>query len=859
MRERAKIIDSFRRSNQKSNIKLKKLKIIKALTPKSISLSDIVDSNFNSVILDTISSDVLVECFKNENCMTATLKPFMFDSLKRFHRLSKIKTSILKYLNKNQMNEQFSFLNETEERELVCALLQSVNPKSKSKLGTLISKNDYPLPLMFSKYNFADSKIELELSFDTFQEVLCLTNKPLAIVSGTKNTIFKGKSSLIPLLFNGLHEEKSIFKSKINCLSKKNNIDIICNEETSKEWVIADFHSQIETNEAKLLLKSFSAYSTLHVINVSIEDFDESGRPLDELKELLEWYKSIYVKSRIQCLIILLIRDFNSDELDLFKLINTNLPEFYVSNLIQLLKLEKIDGNDESMQIKKNNLLKDFTNILVENQSERRAMHSINDIKSFYEHLKQDPKFCRNECVKFDIERDFERLFPNSDLSLVKGIFPIAQINCQIKELQESLNKTDNDATQREENQNKLLSLKTDRSNIKQPITEHVKYFIKLVLKETFISDLTLFENCLITFKQEKLTLIRKDRQNHQINLDELDQTLKQKIALFQQQKSDPLSIEIDTLKSEISNTRLKIKELNDQIELIDLTIDKFWDEIFSTYDWILEKEKISMITGELKQNIADFKEQINPLLDRYIKLIEHGYAVHILRGIPLKLESKALEIVFDKLKSNEELFIITVIGEQSSAKSSLMNSLFGCDFRTSAGRCTIGIYMNFIIYQNKKIVILDSEGLMSIESGSNVLDNQLATMAVLSSHLIIINHKGEISTNLEKLLGITIYAKLHTSSSCFKPSILFVLRDQTNRDSSAVRSQAFRLKERLIDQVSQMQQSINDIMHIDTENMVLLPNAFSEDKHPIKNQNFKWRNDLFPEDILSLRKRLIE
>ena len=38
---------------------------------------------------------------------------------------------------------------------------------------------------------------------------------------------------------------------------------------------------------------------------------------------------------------------------------------------------------------------------------------------------------------------------------------------------------------------------------------------------------------------------------------------------------------------------------------------------------------------------------------------------------------------------------------------------------------------------------------------------------------------------------------------------------------------------------------------------MVLLPNAFSEDKRG--DQIVKWRNDIFPDEILKLRKKLIE
>jgi hypothetical protein len=40
---------------------------------------------------------------------------------------------------------------------------------------------------------------------------------------------------------------------------------------------------------------------------------------------------------------------------------------------------------------------------------------------------------------------------------------------------------------------------------------------------------------------------------------------------------------------------------------------------------------------------------------------------------------------------------VVSVIGTQSSAKSTLMNYLFKCDFATSAGRCTKGVYFTIV------------------------------------------------------------------------------------------------------------------------------------------------------------------
>jgi hypothetical protein len=825
-----------------------KIETIKILLNNKIDIFDSkIDINFTSIIVNETCEQEIGQILESKISLSNFLKPFMFDALKRFNRLSDIKKKILNF----SVNgiEKWNFLNNLEERDLVCALIESVNKISKRKLGALIVKNDYPLPLIYPKFNIFSKIAELEnVSFDLFQEILYITSRPLACVSGTKNAVFKGKTSIIPFIFNGLHEERSVFISKSNFPCNENCIDIICNEDTC-DWIIADFHSKVETHQAKSLLKSFAAYSSIHVINATIEDFNKDGEPIDELKELLIFHVSLTAKS----FIIILLRDFEAKFRNKLNLIQLKLLEQLDYNQITLFTLENLSNSrDEMVKIKKDNLFKKIN--LIKRRIEIKPMHSINEIKLFYEKISTNSLYKNNEFIEIQVEKDFNSLFINHDYNFLKEIFPIAHSNSLIKEQSEYLNKFDINTRDRDKAQNNLKKLNNERMNIKKPITDIIKYFIEIVLKENFVSELILFENCLINFKKEKLKVLRNQRKDEQNTVDELNQKLKKKERNTNNQNNE----EIKKLKEEIARRKISILNLNDQIELLDLTVDKFWDEVFSIYDWIVEKEKsIPFIDPSLKQNVESFKNKMTILVDRYINLFENGYAVHILRGKPLNLESKSLEMVFEKLKKRQEIYIITVIGEQSSAKSSLMNSLFGCDFRTSAGRCTVGMYMNFVNYKDKKIVILDSEGLMSIESGNSVLDNQLGTMAVLSSHLIIINHKGEISSNLEKLLGITFYAKLHTSKSIFKPSILFVLRDQTTRNSSSVSAQVSQLKEKLNDQVSQMEKSINDVLSIDTENMVLLPNAFSEEK--FGDQVVKWRNSLFPDEILKLRKKLIE
>jgi hypothetical protein len=47
-------------------------------------------------------------------------------------------------------------------------------------------------------------------------------------------------------------------------------------------------------------------------------------------------------------------------------------------------------------------------------------------------------------------------------------------------------------------------------------------------------------------------------------------------------------------------------------------------------------------------------------------------------------------------------------------------------------------------------IVILDTEGLLSVSARDTAFDNQIATFVLKVSNLIIINNKGELTSTLK-------------------------------------------------------------------------------------------------------------
>ena len=71
---------------------------------------------------------------------------------------------------------------------------------------------------------------------------------------------------------------------------------------------------------------------------------------------------------------------------------------------------------------------------------------------------------------------------------------------------------------------------------------------------------------------------------------------------------------------------------------------------------------------------------------------------------------------------------MVSVIGAQSSAKSTLLNFLFGSGFAVSSGRCTRGLYASYFSSGPKglPVLVLDSEGLLSLGSEGSTFDGQI-------------------------------------------------------------------------------------------------------------------------------------
>ena len=169
--------------------------------------------------------------------------------------------------------------------------------------------------------------------------------------------------------------------------------------------------------------------------------------------------------------------------------------------------------------------------------------------------------------------------------------------------------------------------------------------------------------------------------------------------------------------------------------------------------------------------------------------MLYDGFPLELLDGdashVTKKWVSSVLESLADILKgihgTHPQIYVLSVLGVQSTGKSTLLNTVFGVRFSVSAGRCTRGAFMQLIPVHSslqKKVgvdyfLLIDTEGLrapeLEILEGQEH-DNELATFVIGMANLTLINVQGELSGDIHDVLHTVVHALLRMSEVKLKP-----------------------------------------------------------------------------------------
>ena len=171
-------------------------------------------------------------------------------------------------------------------------------------------------------------------------------------------------------------------------------------------------------------------------------------------------------------------------------------------------------------------------------------------------------------------------------------------------------------------------------------------------------------------------------------------------------------------------------------------------------------------------------------------QLLIGGHAFEILDGdvnhVPINWVVRVLDSLSYTVGVDKRIFVLSVLGTQSTGKSTLLNAMFGANFPVSSGRCTRGVFMQLIEIDRELasslgydyVVLLDTEGLRAPEfsiGSSYTHDNELATFAVGLGDATIINMSGEGHSEVQDILQIIVFAFIRMKEIHSKPRCMFV------------------------------------------------------------------------------------
>ncbi|XP_033024254.1 interferon-induced very large GTPase 1-like [Lacerta agilis] len=256
-----------------------------------------------------------------------------------------------------------------------------------------------------------------------------------------------------------------------------------------------------------------------------------------------------------------------------------------------------------------------------------------------------------------------------------------------------------------------------------------------------------------------------------------------------------------------------KTAEIDRLISSSSLGVEHFMRELGQFYE-----AECSMVN---EGKTAKHKRQFVHFPSIAADLMLEGFPLELMDGdasnIPLKWVSDVLTELHKKLRGRSKMKVITVLGVQSTGKSTLLNTMFGLQFAVSSGRCTRGAFMTLLnVRENLAqdlgcdfILVIDTEGLKAPElaklEDSYQHDNELATLVIGLSDITIVNMAMENATEMKDILQIVTHAFLRMEEIGQSPSCQFV--HQNVSDVSA-HDQNMRDRKHLLEQLNEMTQA---------------------------------------------------
>ncbi|XP_072273181.1 up-regulator of cell proliferation-like [Pyxicephalus adspersus] len=256
-----------------------------------------------------------------------------------------------------------------------------------------------------------------------------------------------------------------------------------------------------------------------------------------------------------------------------------------------------------------------------------------------------------------------------------------------------------------------------------------------------------------------------------------------------------------------------ELAQVDHQISDSSLGIEHFLRELGQFYE-----AECSMVKEEI---ITANRTQFTGLPGIAADLLLEAFPLELLDGdvlnIPMRWITDVLTELDIRIGQNGticKIRVLSVLGMKNTGKSTLLNTMFGLQLPTGNGSCRGGAFMTLLnVKKNFQeelgchfILLIDSDGLKAPElaslEDSYEHDNELATLVVGLSDIILINITMENTTEMKDILQVVVHAFLRMKEVRKKPNLQFV--HQNVSDVSA-HEKNLRDRKKLLEQLDEM------------------------------------------------------
>ncbi|XP_029912998.1 interferon-induced very large GTPase 1-like [Myripristis murdjan] len=259
----------------------------------------------------------------------------------------------------------------------------------------------------------------------------------------------------------------------------------------------------------------------------------------------------------------------------------------------------------------------------------------------------------------------------------------------------------------------------------------------------------------------------------------------------------------------QLKNLQIELEEISTKLQSATFGLEHIFREMGQLY------EAAASLANETKRGQTNWS--IYPELAA--ELMISGHPVELLDGdaghVPLTWISSVFDMVIKKL-GDKRVFVLSVLGLQSSGKSTMLNAMFGLQFAVSAGRCTRGAFMQLVkvsaeIQKDFKfdyVLVVDTEGLRALELEGNTNlhhDNELATFVIGLGNLTLVNIFGENAAEMQDILQIVVQAFMRMKKVKLSPSCVFVHQNVTDIGAGERNMEGRRRLQEKLDKMAQL------------------------------------------------------